>query len=330
MIIDFKKLIEDDEEIKSFRTYKNYLLSLQQFLNKEYGEHTGIFKKLSIACEQSDSFAKIQANKKADIRKVKKLLFNAWHTEVVFSMPRIVNGDLIKYANHWAPIQAYYSVFLALRALFESIGIDCPPNHTHTLQQVSEFVVKRNLFPCPFNSFHKGLNELKNAHYGNFQNNTKQISNLSTPQVEDFWNWYALWFKTTRDRKFLRRKKEILKNKRFRTSKGKPRKNLSLRQKVIVEEGLHATTIFDVLYRLRIRSNYEDADAFILGVMSSEEALSFHNSLVVILESLLFAIERCISKYLSRKSFLPIANDFMGSVGKRFNAKTIGSRINNF
>lgn len=317
---------DDEEEIKSFRTYNNYLLSLRQFVEDQYGSMPSALSKLKIACEQKSTFSRIQTNKTADLEKIKKLLFNSWHTEIVFSIPRKVNGDLVRYSNHWAPIQAYYSIFLSLRAFFESMGINCPNTHTNTLQQVSECIIKRDLFPLPWNGYCSGLPELKNLSYGNFQEENKSISNLSTPSKEDFWSWYALWLKTTRERKFESRKEEVLKGRVFRRADNKPRKNLSLECKKKVDQGLHATTFFDGLYRLRIRSNYEDADAFILGTMSQKDAISFHDSLVIILQSTLFVIEKYIARYLSNQKFSEILNDFTKNIKEDLVKETIGLR----
>lgn len=328
MLIKIPDLLEDNEEIKSFRTYSNYLLSLRQFIESEYGTKSALFSKLKSACESKPAFSKIQTNKNADLDKIKKLLFNSWHTEIVFSIPRKVNDDLVKYSNHWAPIQTYYSIFLSLRAFFESMGIDCPNTHTNTLQQISECIIKRDLFPSPWNGYCSGLPELKNLSYGNFKAENRNISNLSTPSKEDFWSWYALWLKTTRDRKFESRKEEVLRGKVFRRADNKPRKNLSLECKKKVDQGLHSTTFFDGLYRLRIRSNYEDADAFILGTMSQKEAVSFHDSLVTILQSTLFVIEKYIARYLSNQKFSDILNDFVKNVKEDLVRETVGFRKN--
>jgi len=210
------------------------------------------------------------------------------------------------------------------------MGINCPNTHTNTLQQVSECISKRDLFPLPWNGFCSGLPELKNLSYGNFQAENKSISNLSTPSKEDFWSWYALWFKTTRERKFESRKEEVLKGRVFKRADNKPRKNLSLECKKKVDQGLHATTFFDGLYRLRIRSNYEDADAFILGTMSQKDAISFHDSLVIILQSTLFVLEKIISRYVSNKNFASIVDEFIKGVNVDIAKDTIGLRKNYF
>jgi hypothetical protein len=330
MIIKSNDWFEDNEEIKSFKTYNNYLLSLRQFIDNEYGVTPQKFDKLKIACEQKPTFAKIQTNKKADIEKIKKLLFNSWHTEIVFSIPRKTDNDLVRYSNHWAPIQAYYSIFLLLRAFFESMGMDCPNTHTNTLQQISECILERDLLPSPWSSYCRGLKNLNNLTYGNFTEEYRGISNLSIPCKEDFWSWYALWLKTTRERKFETRKEEVLKNKVFKRTNNKPRKNLAIEHKRVVDRGLHATTFFDGLYRLRIRSNYEDADAFILGTMSQKDAVCFHDSLVVILQSTLFVLEKYTAKYISNQDFYKIVDEFMENLKTDIVKETIGLRKNYF
>jgi hypothetical protein len=319
---------EDNEEVKSFQTYSNYLLSLKQHIETQYGKGPAIYKKLKLACEEVPSFSKIQINKTANIEKIKKLLFNSWHTEIVFTLPRKINEDLVKYSNHWAPIQAYYSVYLSLCALFQSMGINCPNTHTNILKQISECIINRNIFPSPWNAHYRGLAELNNQVYGNFKEECKDISNLSVPREEDFWNWCGLLLKTTRDRKFNSRKKEMLKSKMFKKADNKPRKNLSGEHKKQIDEGLYTTTLFDGLYRLRIRSNYEDADAFILGTMSQRDALLFHDSLGTILQSTLYIVEKLSLKYISKEKFKNISDDFIKNIKTDLVKETIGLRNN--
>ncbi|MFA5340037.1 MAG: hypothetical protein WC317_07835 [Candidatus Omnitrophota bacterium] len=326
IVINLEGIKEDNEEIKSFRTYSNYLLSLKQYIEYKYGKRPEVFVNLKTACEEKPSYSKFQTNKDADLDKIKKLLFNSWHTEIVFCIPRKTSEEFVKYSNHWAPIQAYYSIFLSIRALFDSMGIVCPHSHADTLQQISESIVNRDLFPSPWNSYCRGQKELNNHSYFNFLGEYKEISNLSTPFLVDFWSWYALWLKTTRERKDKKRRKEAIKSKRFKCANGEPRKNLSFKQKLIVDSTLHATTFYDGLYRLRIRSNYEDADAFILGTMSQEEALTFYDSLIVILEATLFVLEKCISKHISSQEYKNIVDEFIRSVGEDMAKDTVALR----
>jgi hypothetical protein len=53
MIIDFNSIVEDDEEIKSFKTYNNYLLSFRQCLESMYGKKPEIFKTLKDGLDTS-------------------------------------------------------------------------------------------------------------------------------------------------------------------------------------------------------------------------------------------------------------------------------------
>ena len=54
---------------------------------------------------------------------------------------------------------------------------------------------------------------------------------------------------------------------------------------------MRPTTLFDLLWRLRIRSNYEEGDAFLTGPLSTSDAADFHNALCTIVAATLLTVE---------------------------------------
>jgi len=319
---------EDADEIKSFKTYSNYLQSVKNFIISEYGDAPKCFESINCKLLAKDSFSKIQTNSNLDIEKLKKLLFNSWHTELVFNLPFSFDPSFTQYSNHWAPIQAYYSIFLSIRAFFISSNIICEKTHNTTLAKISNIIRERDLFMSPWNAYCKGLKQLKNVSYENISGEIKEISNLSTPRLEDFWSWYGMLLRTTRDRQHKGRREEILH--RWKTRNGKRRKRLPKNRTDKIEKRMHATTFFDGMYRLRIRSNYEDADSFILGTMTSEEAETFYKSIYMILGTTLFIFENLIAKYIGKEKFVDILNDFVNSVPDDTINKTIKLRRDYF
>lgn len=95
--------------------------------------------------------------------------------------------------------------------------------------------------------------------------------------------------KTTRDRQIDGKKKAWAKNLLTRT--GARRRRLTGTQLQALASGLSPTTLFDLLYRLRIRSNYDEADAFVSGAVTSLDASAFHAALCDIVAATLLTVE---------------------------------------
>lgn len=109
------------------------------------------------------------------------------------------------------------------------------------------------------------------------------VTSASAPHI------LAKALKTTRDRKIEARKADWLKGKE--TKRGTKRKNLTRAELATYSGAMEPTTLFDLLYRLRIRSNYDDADALLRGAVSSHDAEAFHSALCDIVGATLLTIE---------------------------------------
>ena len=130
--------------------------------------------------------------------------------------------------------------------------------------------------------------------------------------------------RTTRQRQFEKKLKES--GKQFRTKRGKPRKRFSPIHKAQVLGGLRPTTVFDFLYRLRVRSNYEDADAFILGTMSQTDAEEFNRGLCALTSTTLFLLELHITARIGGRYFSQFMDEFASAHPLDYSRKTIGAR----
>ena len=277
--------IEQPEEFFPFETYKNYINSLAQYIRNRYGAPSYCFQGLQ---SQLSGLRMLPSTPLTTISgevldEIKKLLFNAWNTELVLALPGTISGEFTKCANHWSPVQAYYSIYLALQAYFRCRGLTPPRDHSAALSTIAAHLCSQNLFPPFWNVCCEAEPTSKGARYTNLPAGVSidPINPLTTPAPQDFWNWYGMLLRTTRKRQFAKKLKES--GKQFRTKAGKTRKRFMAHHKAQVVRGLRPTTIFDFLYRLRVRSNYEDADAFILGTMSQADAEEFNSGLCTVL-----------------------------------------------
>lgn len=111
----------------------------------------------------------------------------------------------------------------------------------------------------------------------------------------------CLALKTTRDRRFDDLKDSILRGKQVKTKAGRAAKRLTLARQNSAYEGMATTTTFDFLYRLRIRSNYRDADTFLSQNVGDVRA--FYTELVGLARCTLHALESLVAVGIGEKSF---------------------------
>lgn len=73
---------------------------------------------------------------------------------------------------------------------------------------------------------------------------------------------------------------------------------------------LPPTTLFDCLYRLRIKANYRDIEAFLGALHIEKWAIDFNTALIEISKTSLLIIELLISKYMGKENFEKLVVDF--------------------
>src|SRR5207253_767060 len=95
---------------------------------------------------------------------------------------------------------------------------------------------------------------------------------------------------TTRDRQ-INQKKVEWREKNSRT-------RVSSEQCSLIASRLPGTTLFDFLWRLRTRSDYRDARAFLEGVSTADEAVSYLNATTLLCSSTLAVLETIMSQYV--------------------------------
>lgn len=295
-----------NEEIK-FEVYTNYLWGIAYILQNTYPE-------LDRQLRQVD-FAKLELKNEFDDTEIHKFLNNSWNSERLLNSPNELNyGDyFIKYANHWSPVQAYYSIFLCFQALFISLGSKPILEHRSFLDKVSSLISKNRLpFIYPWNLLCKGCCCQKQETY-NFQVDRAEISEfspLSNPAFCDEMVLMGKVLKTTRLKLEDYYEARWKRDGKIQTKKGKPKKAYGKEDKIKVSATIANTSLLDFLYRLRIRSNYEDADIFFLGDRNDVSIKNYFNSLTTITNQTLFFVETLIRKTIGDKAFLEAVKVF--------------------
>lgn len=191
--------------------------------------------------------------------KVRSWLLNAWGTEYLLREGKTALGDSAGVGLQWAFPQAYYACFAYIHAWLEASGTKIE-SHSKLRADFAN-TLKNGRYPHAI-SFYAGGGRNKNVHFhGIDEPSTRHSSIRFSESDERSWNQQVCQFlRTTRTRSL-----ELARNKRageFKTSSGKPKKRLSPSEWQRVSAGCPPTTVLDLLYRKRIKANYDDVSVF--------------------------------------------------------------------
>ena len=292
---------ERPDELR-FDVYEYYLENWVDFINQKYKNFDNYIKFVI------DKTRTVQGRKNIDTSYLKRFLFIGWNTEYLLSYnDKGANTDILRINNQWKPIQAYYSVY----SLAES-AIYCldskTENHSICLKKISEYLVNKNglksLEPWTFafTGYHGNKNVPRTINPINFPPRLtipNALKRIKISPIESI----ACCLQAEHCNKIDEWKK--------------PKGGV---YKYKYNPGL--TTIFHFLYRLRIKSNYKDAELFMVEA-PDEKIKTFSNNLTFLVASTNALLEILIIRKLGKKKFLELTETFL----KKNKGAQIGKRL---
>ncbi len=257
-------------------------------------------------------------------------LINAWGTELLLALGGELASeeDLLRLMNNWAVVQAYYVGYHAVQALLAARGQPRPESHPKTQAQFATMWADRalNLPPWTLGARDGGWCNLSSHSIDD------SLSPWSGCDPISCWSLAAKALRTTRedavqerlltarDRKRSSNRKTWHEEERRRLDAGRrprkepnwPRPHLAASEKRTVQSRVRSYTILDYLYRLRIKTNYEDAGMFIEGPEDHISSRHVHNDLVAIAGCTLLVHELHIAAIIGRDTLLQWADGWLG------------------
>ena len=215
------------------------------------------------AQSQLEGFSRLRPSQHCDPKTMRQHLLRGYLTlKLIQEIPVDEKPDFGMISALWLPVQTYYAVHgFGMAFLASKRGASSLPNtHGAFMRSASEHIV-RPLFPSPFSAVlsggYKG-NQYLEPELINIRDDRMYIGsgmNLARPTAETRDAHIAQCLDTTRRR--LTREK--LERERAKARKpGKKRGVLKKQQAIGIAQNVPPTTVFDYLYRTRIKSNYED------------------------------------------------------------------------
>jgi hypothetical protein len=238
-----------------------------------------------------------------------QILRNGWATEVLLNAPRALGGgDLVSFANLWAPIQAYYAVFNSFTALAHVVTTNPPETHAKLLNWAANAAAQPSTpFVVPWTTRVGGAPGAWTYHDFGAAPLDLKMSNLAAPHAANAPSLLALALRTTR-RYQIEERREGWIAAQPSTKAGGKRKNLARAMLLANAAKMRPTTLFDLLWRMRMRSNYKEGDAFLTGALSTGDAADFHEALCGIVAATLLTVEIYLAHQVGAAKLLACAN----------------------
>jgi hypothetical protein len=279
---------EEAEAQRTFRTYVHYLSALRILL--------GALEELKIKQRSLPDFAALTP-RSIPIKTVERALHRGWlNLKAMRVVPLKQYPEMALAANLWAPVQAYYAIHDVGSAVLATLQGDHPQTHNGFLRVATSCF--GNLLPHPFSvtcagySDISGKNKIVLTGTSVTQIDSREISVLSAPNPDDAEALFIKALTTTHDRRFDEDCRKLRKQKGV--------KRLTRDEKLRRAWRLSPTSVFHFLYRLRLRSNYEDPRMFLAGQSNVDFAVQHYIRLYDIAQTILILLQEVALRAIHR------------------------------
>ena len=313
-------LDSDPEFAETFRAYANYFEDMAEAIRRRYGTENPV-PGVSAAVHALPAVTKIQ-RRSLSVREQYALevaLRKSWGT--LRRLDREVSDEEAydEEVNAWIPIQAYYATYHAILAAAVASGQTTPSNHAAALNQAGALVA-RGVLPAPWDAFCTGCPQTGTVQFKYLNPTSDGVHVLSSPSTGSSDNRLAMFLRTTREKELDQRfSQERTRN----LAPGRTRRNLSREHKEKIADTMAPTTAFDLFWRIRKKANYEDADAFVLGATSEQEARKFGESLVRVVDATVSVLEVLMGAYVGRAVMADLVHSYVRRTSSRVTSSMI-------
>ena len=266
-----------------FRTHANYLRAFGHLAHQDCRpDRRMAFEAIREQVLESDLLP--VENSEANLSQVQTSLQNAWGTELLLTLGEdlIRDEEVIRLSNNWNVVQGYYILYHIVQAVVVAKGNARPTSHPKTQQWYFQLFTRSRVCLAPW-TLGFGSDGPVNIPEGVKANH--RMHSWTACDDQSCWGLGCKALRTTREdaipeRRHTRRERKRTEKRRAwldeeqkRLAAGRsprvvprfPLPRLTEAEKAEVNGRLRPYTLMDYLYRLRIRSNYEDSAMFTDG-----------------------------------------------------------------
>jgi hypothetical protein len=272
------------------RTYSNYVRAWVVSFQRLYGTGEEGIVSFVDRVKQNTNYQRIRGS-----TIVTRELIDAYNRgqltlRAIQFLPVDTLQELATIGNLWLPVQSYYSIHGVGMATMIALRMSMPVQKTHRSYRAAFSQIMNAYLPEPLCATCIGGPMIENYVFHNLDtsaNTVKNLVQLTNPEacsrIEDF---IGKSLSTTRTF-FL---EERISDKRM-----KKKKRLTSGEKLQCCNNEHATSVCDLLYRLRLHSNYDNPDMYIYAD-GGEAAKERYRNLRYLTELVIIGFETLMEK----------------------------------
>lgn len=284
-----------------FETNRNYLQAIST-LTKMCASDNVVNRGVLLALRNQKGYGDLRdRTATVDWDNLGIMLRNSWTAEVaVLAALRADNPIQASMLVPWSFVQMYYGLYHIFDVWLAIQGSENRTSRTHSefLSRFSELVSKRSCLPEPWSASYCGRSD---EVFGLAYDPLKKIVPKNWPQPNDAPEFAAKALQTTH----MNRALERLKSPNTKSNKSKTEVSISLPR----------TTLMDFVYRLRIRTNYNDVDPFLIHVRERQHIDGIAEPLECFYSATMAIAEGLIAKSVGAERYSEIVSDYVKWVG---------------
>jgi len=298
-----------DVEAKiALETYSNYVRAWRLAVGPPPGGGAALDTSYFHVQENLISFRRLKSQARVTKGLKEAFLRGKLTLKMMESLPVEGLDDLAATANLWLPVQAYYAVEGMGIAALIAMGREPPKTHAKFLVLFSEVLV--NYLPKPFNALCAGGPEPGDFDYTGINARPALVTaqnQLTSPRLVEGDLLLAKSLSMTRNRHL----DELFRSERKNGLKpGQKRRNLKLAEKIEKTNRVKPTSIAHLLYRMRLRSNYDDPSMFVAGFDDGDGAIEHYRYLTELTAAMIEMLGAIVSRGVGAPAMQSLEDSF--------------------
>lgn len=265
------------EATLTLTTYYNYVSAWVIALEREYGRDEAGVQAFEVSQQSLGAFKRLQGGGRCSDELSSAFCRGKLTLIAMQRLPFRDFPDLAATANLWLPVQAYYTVHAMGIAVMAALGQSVPKEHRGFRAAFSRTIVPK--LPFPFAALCGGGPRPQDFTFSGLDTSPGDVasqSNLANPRYSQGHHFVGKSLSTTREKAL----EEVFDKARKKNVKpNRSRRNLKSEEGQRLAQNLQATSIVDLLYRMRVRANYDDPDMYLAAFADVEGAIAHYSAL---------------------------------------------------
>lgn len=295
------RIIESSQELERAQraayaliTYSNYVAAWAVSLNRQYGLGEEGRNAFLSALAENVAVRGLQGGIPVSDELTASYCRGQLTFQAMRALPIEEHPHLARSANFWLPVQSYYAIHGI--GLATMMALSMAPPQSHMAFRAAFSSVVHTYFPTPFCGLCRGGPDAKDFTFQGLQTDmdmvTRQTQLANPEHIENLVAFVGKSLSTTRQ-EFLGGRFEEKRNR-------EKKKRLTHESKNQCCQKEHPTSICDLLYRLRLHSNYYNPDMFLFAPTEQESAVKSYRELLRLTELLVAGLNALIERRIGQ------------------------------